>query len=137
MMRLRWTKADKKHIARYQNQEIIEEDIWLGTIKVIGYKCKKCRREFPLDILEVDHIIPVSKNGKDNPANLQLLCPPCNKKKSASCKVPATKDSKIASKSKATQRKTTSLKPKTASNKPKTASTKTKLSNKRSLKPKK
>lgn len=33
--------------------------------------------------MEVDHIIPRSKRGSDNPSNLQLLCPACNKKKSA------------------------------------------------------
>jgi 5-methylcytosine-specific restriction endonuclease McrA len=68
-------------IAKSQKQEVFEEDAWQGTKKLIGYRCKKCKRKFPLDILEVDHIKPVSKGGKDNPSNLQLLCPPCNKKK--------------------------------------------------------
>ena len=137
MMRLRWTKADKKHIARYQNQEIIEEGLWSATTRVVGYRCKKCRREIPLDILEVDHIIPVSKGGKDNPANLQLLCPPCNKKKGARCKITVAKNTKIALKPKAAQKNSAALKPKAASRKPKTASTKTSSTNKRRTKPKK
>jgi hypothetical protein len=132
-MRLRWTKADKKHIARYQNQEIIEKDIWLGTTRIIGYKCKKCRREIPLDILEVDHIIPVSKGGKDNPDNLRLLCPTCNKKKGASCKASTAKN-QPSPKPIATQKKTTSS---TVSGKSKTTSAKPESGNKRSPKLKK
>ncbi|MDD5604333.1 MAG: HNH endonuclease signature motif containing protein [Dehalococcoidales bacterium] len=135
-MRLRFSKADKKNIAKYQNQENIEEDIWLGTTRVVGYRCKKCRREFPLDILEVDHITPVSKGGKDNPANLQLLCPPCNKKKGATFKPKISTLKSAPLKSKITQNKTGQSKSKSTSSKPKTTSVKTKPSNKRSVKPK-
>ena len=38
-------------------------------------------REFPIDIFEIDHINPRSKGGADVDSNLQLLCPPCNRKK--------------------------------------------------------
>jgi 5-methylcytosine-specific restriction endonuclease McrA len=81
---VRWTRDDKKAIANAQNQVVYEED-WLGneTNYVDGYECKRCKRVFDLDILEVDHIIPRSKGGSDRPSNLQLLCPVCNKKKSA------------------------------------------------------
>jgi 5-methylcytosine-specific restriction endonuclease McrA len=30
--------------------------------------------------LEVDHIVPVSKNGTSDECNLQVLCRPCNRK---------------------------------------------------------
>ena len=39
-------------------------------------------RTFPIDIFEVDHIKPRSKHGPDTDDNKQLLCPPCNQKKS-------------------------------------------------------
>ena len=41
----------------------------------------KIGREFPIDIFEIDHINPRSKGGGDVDSNLQLLCPPCNRKK--------------------------------------------------------
>ena len=41
----------------------------------------KIGREFPIDIFEIDHINPRSKGGQDVDSNLQLLCPPCNRKK--------------------------------------------------------
>jgi 5-methylcytosine-specific restriction endonuclease McrA len=80
---VRWTRDDKKTIALAQKQIVYKED-WIGneTNSVDGYRCKKCHRVLDLDILEVDHIIPRAKRGSDRPSNLQLLCPPCNKKKS-------------------------------------------------------
>lgn len=45
--------------------------------------CKMCNRNFPLDVMEVDHIKPKSKGGSDKPRNLRLLCPTCNRRKGA------------------------------------------------------
>ena len=39
-------------------------------------------RDFPIDIFEIDHIVPRSKGGADVDSNLQLLCPTCNGSKS-------------------------------------------------------
>jgi len=69
--RLRWSLEDKKIIAQYQNQ-----------IDIFGQiRCKICGRSFPIDIMEVDHIKPISKGGTDQPSNLRLLCPTCNRRK--------------------------------------------------------
>jgi 5-methylcytosine-specific restriction endonuclease McrA len=92
----RFKIADKKAIAKYQKQEVYETyetDFWTGEerTRLIGYRCKLCRRIFPLDILEVDHIRPLAKGGSSNPANLQLLCPACNKKKGSKIKKTAKK----------------------------------------------
>ena len=38
-------------------------------------------RAFPIDIFEIDHIRPTSKGGANIDENLQLLCGPCNRRK--------------------------------------------------------
>ena len=44
-------------------------------------RCVRCGAE---EDLQVDHIIPVAKGGGNAPENLQMLCGPCNRAKSAS-----------------------------------------------------
>lgn len=83
---MRFTKADKKLIARAQKQEVYEEDDW-GDTYLVGYRCKVCKRVFTsLDDLEVDHIHPRSRGGVDNPSNLRLLCPRDNRRKGSTVK---------------------------------------------------
>src|SRR6202162_1628442 len=43
-----------------------------------GARCRRCRAAVHL---EVDHIIPVSKGGKTEESNLQILCQRCNRRK--------------------------------------------------------
>lgn len=50
-----------------------------------NYTCQKCGisiQEEPHLLLEIDHIIPISKNGKTTINNLQTLCWKCNRQKS-------------------------------------------------------
>jgi DNA-binding transcriptional ArsR family regulator len=49
-------------------------------------KCAACAST---QQLEFDHIIPVSKGGSSTERNVQLLCGPCNRKKSAKISVSA------------------------------------------------
>ena len=44
-----------------------------------GGRCRRCRRSIKL---EMDHIVPVSKGGKTEESNLQILCRRCNRAKS-------------------------------------------------------
>jgi 5-methylcytosine-specific restriction endonuclease McrA len=39
--------------------------------------CVGCRQSIK-DAFHVDHIVPISKGGSNNPSNLQLLCQTCN-----------------------------------------------------------
>jgi hypothetical protein len=54
---------------------------WLK--KMVLEKCKnKCAECDATENLEFDHIHPVSKGGLTEFSNLQILCKPCNRKKS-------------------------------------------------------
>lgn len=46
------------------------------------HKCVYCGKKFDLSKMEADHIIPWSKGGRSVLDNLQMLCRPCNAKKS-------------------------------------------------------
>lgn len=51
-----------------------------------GYTCKECGvsiQDEPHLLLEIDHIVPVSKGGLTTEDNLQTLCWRCNRKKGA------------------------------------------------------
>jgi len=48
-----------------------------------SFTCQYCGRKPPIVILEVDHIIPKSKGGTDEPSNLITSCRDCNRGKSA------------------------------------------------------
>ena len=45
------------------------------------FTCQYCGRKPPEVILEIDHIIPVSQNGSDDPKNLVTSCFNCNRGK--------------------------------------------------------
>ena len=115
---MRFTKKDKKLIAVAQNQQVYEEDDW-GISRLVGYRCKTCKRVFTsLDDLEVDHIYPRSRGGVDTPRNLRLLCPRCNRKKGAA----------IRGKSGSAKRKTSTARKKPAAAKRKSGVAKRKVS---------
>ena len=44
--------------------------------------CPVCGQHFEYDEMEGDHILPWSKGGKTTGENCQMLCKPCNGKKS-------------------------------------------------------
>lgn len=78
--KIRWTKsaAGQRSLmtARLRNQ-IKHRD---------NYACKMCGvalRDQPHLLLEIDHIIPVSRGGLSTPENLQTLCWRCNRSKGA------------------------------------------------------
>ena len=43
--------------------------------------CVGCDTHFPFRVMEVDHILPISRGGTDHLDNLQLLCAGCNRSK--------------------------------------------------------
>lgn len=59
----------RKHFSANESLEIFSRD---------DYKCVECNTQRDLT---VDHIIPWSKGGSDEPFNLQTLCKSCNSRK--------------------------------------------------------
>lgn len=57
-----------------------------GTTQKLGrlqkWKCAICSRSVKASY-HIDHVMPLALGGKHEPANLQLLCPSCNVRKSA------------------------------------------------------
>ena len=47
-----------------------------------GFRCQYCGQIPPNILLQVDHIVPKSKGGKDEPTNLLTSCADCNLGKS-------------------------------------------------------
>lgn len=48
-----------------------------------GYACRYCGSKAPDVVLTVDHVIPVTLGGGDEPNNLVTACQPCNAGKSS------------------------------------------------------
>lgn len=69
-----WKSIERVERAKVSNelrQEIFERD---------GYTCVNCGST-EKELLEIDHIKPISKGGKTEPDNLQTLCHDCNIRK--------------------------------------------------------
>ena len=74
----------KRSHSRHQ-RNIMTNDLREAIKKRDNYTCCKCGNnvyEEPNLLLEVDHIIPISKGGKTEASNLQTLCWRCNRAKS-------------------------------------------------------
>ena len=61
--------AKRKSLSKSVRFEVFKRD---------SFKCQYCGKSAPDVVLEVDHIIPVSKGGKTVMSNLQTLCERCN-----------------------------------------------------------
>lgn len=64
--------AKSKSISRAAERAVFER---------FNHECNICGREIEFYDGEVDHIIPLSKDGTNNLENLQWLCGMCNKLK--------------------------------------------------------
>lgn len=76
--------VSKKGHSKHQ-RSIMTNDLREAIKKRDNYTCCKCGNSVydePNLLLEVDHIIPISKGGKTEASNLQTLCWRCNRLKS-------------------------------------------------------
>ena len=72
-------KENKEKIALYG----MKRHMWVVELRVPLYKqqdkyCNLCERQFRIEDMAMDHIVPASKGGSDNTDNMQLLCQSCN-----------------------------------------------------------
>ena len=75
------------HLRKPPKRTDPEAPVRSRNIKQVLYKrqdgrCKgPCERTLDMDLFEIDHVVPRSRGGSDTDGNLQLLCPPCNRRK--------------------------------------------------------
>jgi predicted restriction endonuclease len=72
---------DKQFSKKIKARKNISWRLRFEIMKRDNFKCKLCGRSPTTDpaiILHIDHILPVSKGGKNNPENLQTCCSKCN-----------------------------------------------------------
>lgn len=75
----------KKTVFTKKQRNLMSSELRETIKKRDNYTCCKCGNSIynePNLLLEVDHIIPVSKGGVTEPDNLQTLCWKCNREKS-------------------------------------------------------
>ena len=64
--------AKRKNLSKSVRFEVFKRD---------SFKCQYCGKSAPDVVLEVDHIIPVSKGGDNDISNLITACFDCNRGK--------------------------------------------------------
>jgi 5-methylcytosine-specific restriction endonuclease McrA len=63
-----------------RRRDVIPDDVKQMVWMRDGGRCPQCGAQ---DELQFDHIIRVTMGGSSSPENLQILCSPCNRRKSA------------------------------------------------------
>lgn len=84
---INWLDDKIKYKKSAQYQRIIMTQELRNKIKERdGFSCKQCNigvEDEPTLLLEIDHIVPISKGGMSIEENLQCLCWKCNRSKGA------------------------------------------------------
>ncbi|AKG94512.1 hypothetical protein Shpa_1 [Paracoccus phage Shpa] len=76
-----WSDKGSRHARGYGSRW---DKLRLVILKRDGYLCQACKLEGrTTPAREVDHITPKAKGGTDEHSNLQALCSPCHKIKTA------------------------------------------------------
>jgi len=67
----------KNYDIRYGRYSI-DENYWKWLCNFLDYRCQMCGQKFNFRELQIDHIIPISKDGTSKWENIQPLCKKCN-----------------------------------------------------------
>jgi 5-methylcytosine-specific restriction endonuclease McrA len=76
-----YTQAVNRRAKKHGAKGRLTYSAWLDLLREAGYRCKECGRKEPEVKLTPDHIVPLSKGGRGDKANIQILCEPCNQAK--------------------------------------------------------
>ena len=74
--------ANKKKNESTKKRVPISKALRFEVFKRDSFTCQYCGRSAPEVVLEVDHIVPVSKGGTNDLFNLVTSCKECNRGKS-------------------------------------------------------
>ena len=72
--------VNRQRFPRFYERAPIPPSVRQAVYDRDGWRCLHCGAR---DQLSLDHMIPWSKGGGDEPENLQTLCRPCNSRKGA------------------------------------------------------
>lgn len=72
--------GDEKHLSLRNFSDNMKQKVFERQKGI----CPSCQEKFNLEDMEGDHIDPWSQGGKTTEENCQMLCKPCNRRKSAS-----------------------------------------------------
>ena len=75
-------KKSKKASQAKKRSRYIPASVRVDVLTRDNYRCVYCGVTSKNAELQVDHIIPFSKGGSNDPSNLQTLCKRCNQGKS-------------------------------------------------------
>lgn len=80
LLKIRAKKEAKKLYLKDRRNEFQKNRNRLALVLIDrdGYYCQNCLLS---EGLTIDHVIPLSRGGSDDPENLQFLCQSCNSKK--------------------------------------------------------
>lgn len=74
------TKALKRayRVRKYSAEGSHTTQQWIELVEKYNYCCLKCKKQFPIEKLTQDHVVPLSKGGSNYIENIQPLCRSCN-----------------------------------------------------------
>jgi hypothetical protein len=76
---LQHEKVSKSKASAGMKRTPLSKELRQHMYQADGYRCARCKKKS--NSLQIDHIIPLSMLGADEPGNWVCLCKPCNREK--------------------------------------------------------